>query len=218
MNTVSVIVPVAPSEDLLDNFLRELDSLPPEFEILLVSTETERRPSSARWQWVTAARAGRAAALNEGACQAQSEWLWFVHADSRNLEQLVEPLQAAQQAHPAALLYFDLHYYDGTAAHRISAWGARWRSRLFGAPFGDQAFCVTRALHQQLGGYREDVRYGEDHLYARAARAAKVVLQPVAARIGTSARMHLQHGWLRIVLKYQWMWISQALADRRASS
>lgn len=210
---VSVIVPVAPTEQLLDDFLRELETLPPEFEVLLVSTEVTNRQQSQRWTWLQAPQSGRATALNTGAKQAQHEWLWFVHADSRNLATLVPPLLQAQQQHPNALLFFDLHYYDGSLPHKISAWGAHWRSKFFAAPFGDQAFCIRKSNHELIGGYRTDVAYGEDHLYARAVKAAGIKHQLLPAKVGTSARMHLQHGWLKIVCKYQYMWIKQALAN-----
>lgn len=213
---LTMIVPVGPNEELLDGFFSELERLPKSYEVLLVCSDVSDCCDTKQWRWVQS-DPGRGAALNTGVREASHDRLWFVHADTRNLADVVPALQEAIQAHPEAMLYFDLDYYDGGFVHQISAWGAYLRSRLFGAPFGDQAFCLSRALHDKVGGYRQNAAYGEDHLYARALRACKVPLVPIKAKVGTSARKHREHGWLRVVLKYQWMWISQALLDRPAS-
>ena len=75
-----------------------------------------------------------------------------------------------------------------------------------------------KVLHQQIGGYREDAAYGEDHLYARAIKHAQVPQVMVQATVGTSARKYLEHGWISLMLKYQWMWIAQALQDQPSLS
>ena len=211
---VSVVVPVATNEDCLDDLLTELEKLPDDFEIILVSSAISNRPQNKKWTWVESPSNKRASALNEGARHATHDWIWFVHADSRYLATNVGRLLTMQQQHPNSLLYFDLHFYDGSFMHQISAWGARMRSIVFKAPFGDQSFCVQKKLHEYIGGYREDAEYGEDHLYARKVNRLKFPLVRIPSAIGTSARNHLKHGWLNIICKYQYMWIKQAWQDK----
>lgn len=210
---VSVIVPVAPGESFIDSCLGELSALPEDFELLVVSADETEAPGG-RIRAVRADGPGRARSLNRGAEESSGDWLWFVHADSKLPRGIEAELLRGIERHPGDLLYFGIHYYDGTLRHRLNSAGASWRSRLFGAPFGDQAFCVPRSLHDAIGGFREDAPYGEDHLYARAARRRGANLVALPCKVGTSARRHLEEGWLNITARYQWMWISQALRDR----
>lgn len=213
---VAVIVPLAPAEPALDALLGQLEQLPDAWEVLLVARDEPAR-ISARCSYVAAAKDGRAAALNAGVAEARAPWLWFLHADSQLDGEVVAALEAALASGRAALHYFRLRYHDGKWFHRINELGANLRSQLFGAPFGDQAFLVPRRVAEMLGGFDEQAPYGEDHLFARAARRARVPLVMLPAAIGSSARHHIEHGWLNVVARYQWLWISQALADRRDS-
>ena len=207
-----MIVPLAPGETMLQGCITELLRLGEAFELIVVSPDKHPEHLPERIRWLQAN--GRAAALNLGAAHASCDWLWFVHADSRLPEGVGQLLLDNIARYPERLLYFDLEYYDGGLLHKLSAWGAKWRSRLFRAPFGDQAFCVLRRFHQQVGGYSEKASYGEDHLYVRAMRRAGIGLTALPAKIGTSARNHLSKGWLNVVVRYQWMWIKQVLQDR----
>lgn len=141
---ISVIVPVAPSELMLDRCETELVSLPDEFELIMVANSERPARLAERIKWLRIDRSGRAFALNQGAEHAKCDVLWFVHADSRLPDGIGKLLLASIARFPDSLLYFNLDYYDGGALHKLSAWGAKWRSRLFGAPFGDQAFCVAK--------------------------------------------------------------------------
>ena len=213
---VSVIVPVAPDEPQLERFLTELEKLPEDFEIILAGKRKATKMGKGV-VFASVSKDGRAAALNAGAARAGSDWLWFLHADSRLETAAVDALGGAIASEDVALYYFKLVYHDGKWFHRINEIGANIRSQLFFAPFGDQSFCMPRRLFEMLGGYREDASYGEDLLLARAASRAKVPLVMLPASVGTSSRHHQQNGWLRVMVKYQWLWISLALADRGAS-
>ena len=210
---ISVIVPLAPAEEFLERCERELATLPEQFE-LIVAGQEDLQLANDRIKVVNVDRPGRAAALNCGVEAAQGDWLWFVHADTRMPEGIVRELSRGIEKHPAALLYFGIDYYDGKLRHKVNSIGASMRSRMFGAPFGDQAFCVPRSLHESIGGFREDAPYGEDHLYARAARRQGAKLVKLRGTVGTSARKHMDVGWLSLTARYQWMWISQAIKDR----
>ena len=115
--------------------------------------------------------------------------------------------------------YFDLAFQAAPRYRRlvcINAWGANLRSKLFKAPFGDQAFCMHRDIFRRLGGFNENVSYGEDLLLVRRARRNKVPLIPVHSPILTSPRKYIANGWLRLTLLYQWRWISLSVKDALA--
>ena len=213
---ISVIVPIARQELLFPALASQLEALAPPCELIYVSTVDRPAKFGHRHaQWRRIATSGRAAALNYGAKVATGTYLWFIHADTRLSANSYQLLRNSLRRHPWAMLYFDLRFFDGGWLMRLNEFGARLRSTCFKAPFGDQAFCLPRRLHQQLGGFDASVAYGEDHLYARAVRRSGAELVRVASTVSTSARKYTQHGWLKVIVDHQIKWLAQAWADRK---
>lgn len=214
---LSVIVPIGPGDDSWRALLRDLAVLPAgNTEILLVAVHGSRPPGfepaafglRAPVCWLEAPT-GRAAQQNAGAAAARGELLWFVHADSR----LPPATAAAALRFPTgrALGYCELYFRtDGPALTRLNAWGARWRSRLFGLPFGDQGLLLPRALFDALGGFDPELDLGEDHALVAAARRAGAAIVSLRAPIHTSARRYAERGWLRTTLRHWGLTAAQA--------
>ena len=217
---LSVIIPIGPYETELQSLAAELLLLPDGSEILLVACPGAKHlaPSLPGWlstrfvvRWISSAT-GRAEQLNAGAQAAQGRFLWFVHLDSRLNPWVIEQLLRAIRVHPDRLIYFQLDFSD---RHGRPMWlnsaGANLRSNWLGVPFGDQALCLSAEQFQRLGGYPVDAVYGEDHLLVWRARRQRVRLLGVPAVVVTSARKYRRQGWLLLTLRYQWLWLRQAL-------
>lgn len=219
---LSVIIPLGPEEQERPPLFDDLGLLPPGSEILLVGCHASAAVSVSR---VAVARPptphlrvrrlraqqGRATQMNLGAERATGEYLWFLHADTRLTAENVSALRVALRAHPDSLLYFDLGFHDGGQRRlRLNQWGARLRSDWLGVPFGDQGLCLPSQRFAALGGYPASAPYGEDHLLVWRARQQGIRLAGIGSRLATSARKYRQHGWLRLTLRYQWMWLCQA--------
>jgi len=152
--------------------------------------------------------------MNRGAEQARRPFLWFLHADSRINGDAVTALQASIEAHPDAILYFDLEFQsDGPKLARLNARGVRFRSRCLGLPFGDQGLCLSRELFSRLGRFNEEVAYGEDHLLIWSARRERVPILPVGTVIATSARKYATNGWLATTALHTWRTWKQAIPE-----
>ena len=222
MNThsLSIVVPLGPDEPQWPPLLDQLTLLPVGSEVLLVGHDQMSAPPQLsalpptlghlRWQWLTAPR-GRASQLNAGAAVARGDYLWFLHADTLLRRDNLSTLLRQMARHDGALFYFDLYFADkGSRRLKINEWGARLRSDWLGVPFGDQGFCLRRADFQRLGGYDEIAAYGEDHLLVWAARHQGLTLRRCPVPLATSARKYRRHGWGRLTLRYQWLWLRQA--------
>ncbi|MEH6823411.1 MAG: hypothetical protein V7629_05805 [Motiliproteus sp.] len=219
---LSVIVPLGPAESGLGRLAADLLLLPQGSEILLVccaqsaslQQQFQLPPALSRHpnlRWLQA-ETGRAQQLNAGARAAQGENLWFVHVDSGFCPWVVAQLKDAIQQRPDALHFFRLAFgRDGTGPMTLNARGANLRSGWLGVPFGDQGFCLSAPLFRRLGGYNEQAPYGEDHLLLWQARRAGVALDFCSAVITTSARKYGHRGWGALTLRYQWLWLKQAL-------
>ncbi|MGE3714764.1 MAG: glycosyltransferase [Alphaproteobacteria bacterium] len=170
----------------------------------------------AQWEIIPSQEGSRAKSLNMGAAKATGDYLWFLHADSTLGEGWLAALKTAIENHPDALLYFDLAFRnDATPLMWLNALGARFRSRILGVPFGDQGFCIRKALFEKLGGFPEGLAYGEDHVFVWRARQAGIKLKPTNATITTSARKYQAHGWAATTFMHQYLWVKQAWPEWR---
>ncbi|WP_071881363.1 glycosyltransferase [Thalassoporum mexicanum] len=193
---ISIVIPKANNEQALETLLTDIDKLSLNAEIII------------------SAEGSRAKSLNLGAAKASNDYIWFLHADSRIDQNTTIALANSIQQAPDALHYFNLAFWgDGPELTKLNAWGANWRSHWLGVPFGDQGFCISKALFTKIGGYPEDVAYGEDHLFGWRSRQLGIQLKCTNALLYTSARKYRDRGWLQITLKYQYLWLRQAMPE-----
>ena len=210
---LAVVVPVGPRDQAWRALKPDLLGLPPEAQVIFAATEALPEPLPHDWRWIVAPP-GRAQQLNVGARATTRRTLWFLHADSRFAPDTLPSLRAALRAHTQALLFFDLRYLpDGPALMRLNEIGARWRSRWAGMPFGDQGFCIPRALWEQLGGFPTDAPYGEDHLFVWKARREGVPLRATGGSLRTSARRYRERGWLATTTRHLRLTAVQAFPE-----
>jgi len=225
LRNLSIIIPLGPEEDQLAELLGDLALFAQETEIILVSCGDGPLPelSSKRSElsyklpdnmtYITSPQ-GRAIQQNAGARAATGDFLWFLHADSRVTKQALLALSISLQQAPDALHYFHLKFKkDGPAGMWLNEWGARFRSQILGLPFGDQGFCLRKDNFITIGGFPEDVAYGEDHVLVWHLRQAGLKLRGTGAALPTSARKYVTHGWGALTFKYQWRWMVQAFPE-----
>ena len=194
--TLSVIIPARPGE--------------PHLEALCAALEREAGVSEV----LVAMEGSRARSLNAGAARARGELLWFLHADSRLAADTVARLHMAATRHANALLFFDLAFLDDASPlMRLNQWGGNLRARVLRLPFGDQGLACRREVFERIGPYPEDATYGEDHLFVWQAHRAGVPLCAVGVPLATSARTYAREGWLRLTLRYQYLWLRQAVPE-----
>lgn len=142
--------------------------------------------------------AGRGGQLRRGAGVAQGTWMMFLHADTHLLpgwSTVVENhIRTSQNAG-----YFRLQFRDGGLMGRVFAAGANIRSK-FGLPYGDQGLLISRALYDQVGGYK-DMALMEDVAIARALKGKLIML---AGKAATDAGRYKKAGWIRRGARNLW--------------
>ena len=194
---ISIIIPLSTQETAQHLLLQDLRDIP-----------------ELKAEVIQCCKGNRAISLNKGAAQACAEWLWFIHADSRITAANVQALHTQLKRRPEALHYFKLGFDKNPQQlwlTGLNAWGANFRSRLFGAPFGDQGLCIQRDQFKKLGSYSETAPYGEDLLLVWKARKSGIKLNRVASTLVTSPRKYQDHGWLKLTLLFQWRYLSLRL-------
>jgi hypothetical protein len=217
---VSIVIPAALGERSAARLFSSLERLPSGSEIFVVSPRGAAVPASVRQGSPRVvfieAENGRASCLNAGARASRGEYLWFLHADSVPTADVYPALQRVLAKKAEGLSYFDLLFLgDGPPLVKLSEWGARFRSRLFGLPFGDQGFLLKRETFFEAGGFSEDAPYGEDNLLVWKLKRRGVPVRRAGASLYTSARNYWKLGWWRTVCLYQRRWIGQAIRSMR---
>jgi rSAM/selenodomain-associated transferase 2 len=140
--------------------------------------------------------AGRGRQLAHGANEANAPWLLFVHADTVfNGDWAAVVLDHINNHSTAG--HGRLSFDDTGLMARCVSIGANLRSRLFGLPYGDQGLLISRALYDQVGGYR-DIPLMEDVAMAGALRGHLRQLDMTAL---TSATRYHRQGWIKRIAK-----------------
>lgn len=202
--SLSVIIPVAPGETAWRQLLDDLAPLDAGHELVLSATEPPPNDlaNTAARRWLVAP-VGRARQMNAGAASARGEFFWFLHADTRLKPSALDALFRSIDRFPNDLHYFSLRFLnDGPRAMFLNAWGARWRSRWLGMPFGDQGLCLRADRFRELGGFDESLPCAEDHALVQFARRRGLRLRCTGAAIATSARKYREHGWWRTTRRH----------------
>ena len=194
---VSVIIPVYRDAHALARTLDATDF--GDAEVIVAATDGDASMADVRLSrpdptWVTASR-GRARQMNAGAAIARSDWLLFLHADTRLPRGWARVVECASADPRVNVGCFRFALDSSAPAARLIEVGVRLRVRLFALPYGDQALFVRREAFEALGGYH-DWPIMEDVDLVRRLRVTGR-LHVASEKAVTSARRWEEDGWGR---------------------
>lgn len=145
---------------------------------------------------VYSAPLGRGRQLRLGAERTDSDWLWFLHADSHVSKDVVESFRAVRRQ--IGWGWFDVRFDDSGWPFRVIAHAMNWRAALTGVATGDQGIFVHRRLLDAVGGVPALPLMEDVVLCKRLRRLAKP--RRLRATLETSSRRWRQHGIARTVV------------------
>lgn len=223
--SLSVVIPIALGEEkwrTLAEFLLFHMGHAKDWELILSVCRDDQQDFTVNPHGVSSQRVrvirglqGRAKQLNRAALVASGEWLWFLHADSDlQLEHLevVRRLSWHRGCHEGRLYYFPIKFsHPRPFLMMANEWGANFRSRILGMPFGDQGFFMDIQTWKKCGPYSEVAPYGEDHLFVWSCHHKRVPLKCLKPALYTSARRYFDRGWFHTSLRHLFLTYRQAL-------
>lgn len=221
---VSIIIPLASDENQWHHLLSDLYPLKDRAQIIIVYQHDNVKKSILAFNQkagfnltLVQCQSSRAKAMNLGANSASTDWLWFIHADTRipsnALSLLLKQLTNAPST--PRLFYFWLNFNSSNTILNMlmifNSLGLKLRSRYLLSPFGDQAFCIHKHAFMSIGQYPTHVGYGEDHCLVWSCHLNNIPVTAINTCITTSARKYQQGGWLKITGLHVFLWLKQWL-------
>lgn len=195
---ISVVIPTLNAEDTLGAAIASVGGQV--LEVIVVdggsSDGTERIAEAESARLVTSER-GRGEQLSAGGAAAASDWLLFLHADTRLSADwqneaahfIGDPANAGR----AAVFTFALD--DPSPQARRLERIVAWRTRRLGLPYGDQALLISRQFYDRLGGFRPMPLMEDVDIVRRIGRRNLAVLK--ASAVTSSARYRRGGWWAR---------------------
>ena len=120
-------------------------------------------------KYITIQNYTRAKALNAGAEAASNPFLWFLYLDSDlSLINLLDFNKIDEEKINTFLLKFD------NEKLKLNVYGANFRTKYLGLPFGDQSFIVHKRLFNFVGEFKVGLYEGEDHEFVWKAKSIGV--------------------------------------------
>jgi len=153
---VSIVVPVLNEAALIGPFLRQLQTLRPAVEVIVVdggSSDETLMIASPLANRVFRAPRGRAPQMNAGAEIATGATLWFLHADLRMPANAIEKIQATLEDERLAGGCFRLRYPRREWIYRVSDSLGNVGVNVFGFALGDHGIFCRRSAFVRAGGY-----------------------------------------------------------------
>lgn len=210
--TLGIVIPTLNEEEHLPTLLRGLEHIRLPLEVVVLdggSTDGTVALALAAGVTVVESPRGRARQMNAGAACLSSDWLLFLHADSRLPEGSALALERwLGEAAPRDVGTFAFALDGTNPLWRIIEAGQWVRERLLGLAYGDQGLLVHRALFLEVGGFPEVPILEDVELLRHLRRRGR--WRRISAPLLTNPRRFEREGvlkaWLRnaaIVLLYR---------------
>ncbi len=218
---ISVIIPTLNEAASLPRTIAAINNLGENLEIIVVDggSQDETRLLAENCQaTVLTAYCGRGNQMRVGAKSANSDILWFLHADTIPSPETVGQLKTALRDNAVIGGNFTLCFDGHTKAARFMTW-LYPHLRKIGLLYGDSAIFVRRGVYEQVGGFKPLPLFEDLELVNRLKRVGKLSYLP--ATVTTSSRRFEGRSFLLTFMRWTifqclyWLGISPNLLAKR---
>lgn len=201
---ISVIIPVYDEAETIRSCIANVkECCGDNSEIIIVDGSTNGSTLSAVADgeaMLLASPPGRAVQMNYGAQKAAGDILIFLHVDTILPHAAGSLVRKALRAPCATAGAFKLGFDTPSRAMKFITFLADLRCRIERVPYGDQAFFISKATFDELGGFPE-IPLMEDVELFQTIKKRRLEIVILKESITTSARRYLSTGPLRCALR-----------------
>jgi rSAM/selenodomain-associated transferase 2 len=186
--TLSIIIPALNEANSIGPTLDAVSHLSGWVEVIVVdggSDDGTREIASVHGAMVIASEGGRGVQMHKGACAAQGEALWFLHADTVVPAEGAHLIVEALHDRRVVVGNFNICFNGHGRAARFMTWLYPQLRRL-GLCYGDSAIFVRRESYELVGGFRSFPIFEDLDLLRELRNVGRIVHVP--ATVVTSSR------------------------------
>jgi len=203
---LSIILPCYQDHEALYKCLASLGVLPEDEVIVVDASETEAPEqllsAFPTVQWLKSPP-NRSKQLNLGAAHSTGDYLLFLHTDSILPYAWREAITAPLRGGSAVLSSFRFKANSPSFFFRVLETFVWLRCKLGGLPFGDQGYCLSKEVFDNLEGYPEQ-EIMEDYEFVRRLKAVGSI-KTIHPPLLTSSRRWEKHGFFKTTGLNQWI-------------
>ena len=199
---ISIITPIYNESAKIETFLKELEQLKGDFEVLFAdggSTDDTLSKIPDTYRVIPCGK-GRAVQMNTAAQKTVGDYLWFVHCDSRLPKDGIQQIASSKGRFGCFHIGFD---YDGPFMN-CNTFMSNRRAIMDHIAFGDQGIWMERKLFLEQGGFPE-LPIMEDYEFSRQMKRQKIKLHVLPGRIITSGRRYQTNHPLKTMWSMIWL-------------
>ena len=199
---ISIITPIYNESAKIEMFLKELEQLSGNFEVLFAdggSTDDTLAKIPDTYRVIPCGK-GRAVQMNTAAREAAGDYLWFVHCDSHLPVDAIQQIAASKGRFGCFHIGFD---YDGPFM-KCNTFMSNRRAIMDHIAFGDQGIWMERKLFLEQGGFPE-LPIMEDYEFSRQMKRQNIKLHVLPGRIITSGRRYQTDHPLKTMWSMIWL-------------
>lgn len=213
---VTIIVPILNEENNIVNFEKNLLELNGEFEVLFSDGgSTDNTLNLITMPYINE-KGGRGAQMDRAAEKSRSDYLWFLHADSKVHKDSILEIEMSNSAFGCFRLEFEkTNKFISDALMCIVAFNSHLRVKYRSIVFGDQGIFITRELFEKIGGYK-NLPIMEDYDLSMRLKNMGIKPKEIKLPIKTSPRRFIENGIFKTIIKmqkYQYMFRNKKDVD-----
>jgi len=159
LSKISIIIPTINEASNLPLLLSDLSSIQKEGEIIIVDSGSEDKTIDianiyGAKVFVSKER-NRGLQLDFGAKNSKGEWLIFLHADTRLINDWYKKINSFLEGNKNSIYYFEFKINNKKIIYRVLEILVNFRSKFFKQPYGDQGLIIHRTSYFKNNGFRK---------------------------------------------------------------
>ena len=159
MPKISVIIPTINEANNLPLLLSDLSKIYKEGEIVIVDCGSDDKTTDIASIYgakiYKSKERNRGLQLEMGAKNSKSEWLIFLHADTRLIHDCSTKIKSILEGEKNFIYYFKFKINDKKIIYRLLEIFVNFRSQYLKQPYGDQGLIIHRSIYLKNNGFSE---------------------------------------------------------------